>query len=122
MRSGIFDNEIINENLELIESSKDSLKKYINLYVERIETQMHNSKFTVLRVFYKIHGNLNFKKSFDGELDDAMLLVIDKRVTQKIKLFKSKFYLCHILKFYCFWVTASSQYILLLNHTVFNLI
>lgn len=87
--------QIINENLELIESSKDSLKKYINLYVERIETQMHNSKFTVLRVFFKIHGNLNFKKSFDGELDDAMLLVIDKRVTQKIKLFKSKFYLCH---------------------------
>jgi DNA invertase Pin-like site-specific DNA recombinase len=88
----------ISENLDKIESSKELLKEYINLFVENIRIIYHNKKYTILQVCLNTYSNVEkfyFPNSMDYiQMDDAELetfnsILLDKRQTLSIKMFKS---------------------------------
>lgn len=84
----------IKENLHSIEKSKDLLKKYVNLFIYKIEIILHNSRFSIFKVKFKYFTNT--VRSIDkkgnvvlSELKLNTFLILDKTITQDIKLFKS---------------------------------
>ena len=89
---------VINKNLARIETSKELLKDYINLFVESIRIIYHNNKYTILHVSLKNYSNVKkyyFPNSTDYiQYDDAELepfnsILLDKSQTLSIKMFKS---------------------------------
>jgi DNA invertase Pin-like site-specific DNA recombinase len=88
--------KVINNNLGKIESSKELLKQYINLFVDNIRIKLHNNKYTILIVTLKNYSKLGKKslkfggyKMDDGELEKYTFILLDKRQTLKIKMFKA---------------------------------
>ncbi|QIH37895.1 recombinase family protein [Flavobacterium sp. Sr18] len=82
---------VINDNLDKIESSKELLKKYINIFVDEINIIEHSVKYTILKVTIK-----NYFKDYTSliKLDnqptipmykDYKYLILDKTVTRNIK-------------------------------------
>lgn len=89
---------VINKNLDKIESSKELLKEYINLFVDYIRIELHNNKYTILNVVLKNYSKVEkyyFKNSNDYiQIDDAELeelnsVLLDKSQTLSIKMYKS---------------------------------
>lgn len=90
--------ESIINNLRTIEESKELLKKYINLFVDKVDILVHNSSYSVIRVKFKIdsHSFLLSKPTVyrtgliqDGELEVYTNIILDKRHTLKVKSFKT---------------------------------
>lgn len=90
--------ESIKTNLELIDKSKDLLKKYINLFVEKIEIILHNSSYSIIKVTFKINSRYEVDVSniklppgveFDFPIESTTYVILDKRQSQKIKSYKS---------------------------------
>ena len=89
---------VINNNLQRIESSKELLKEYINLFVDSISVVLHNNKYTILQVCLRNYSKVEkyyFPNSMDYiQIDDAELepynsIILDKNQTLSIKMFKS---------------------------------
>jgi len=93
--------EIINNNIDAIEKSKELLKKYINLYVEEIRVLSHNSRFSILKIKFKIYGKYRVVESIsnrsriieDAELDKYVFLILDKRNPNNILCYKTSDFL-----------------------------
>jgi len=92
--------KMIKNNLESIEKSRELLKKYINLFVDKVEIIIQNPSYSVIRVKFKIESDsfLSFEqsnslaaKSHEGELDLYTNIILDKRNTLNIKSYKSNF-------------------------------
>ena len=66
---------IINTNIELIESNKELLKEYINIFVDKIEILYNNSNYTIISISIQ-------------NKDDKIL--IDKRDNHRVKIFVIK--------------------------------
>jgi hypothetical protein len=90
--------KVINKNLEKIESSKELLKQYINLFVDFIRIELHNNKYTILNVVLKNYSKVEkyfFKNSNDyiqvddAELEELNSILLDKSQTLSIKMYKS---------------------------------
>lgn len=84
--------DVINDNLLTIESSKELLKKYINIFVDEITIIEHNKKHSVLKININGFGfDYQSLLSFDKNpkqisyVKDAKYIVLDKTVTQNIK-------------------------------------
>jgi site-specific DNA recombinase len=94
------DYKSIKNNLKTIEESKELLKKYINLFVDKIEIIIHNPSYSVIRVKFKI-TSFSFlpnpiDKDLTGTFDDGKLsfytdIILDKRNSQKVKSYKTTF-------------------------------
>lgn len=90
---------IIQNNLETIEESKELLKKYINLFVERIDIIFHNTNFSVIRVKFKIDSHSLLKRQSksiiypveDGEIELYTNIILDKRHAKNVKSYKSTY-------------------------------
>jgi hypothetical protein len=92
--------KMIKNNLESIEKSRELLKKYINLFVDKVEIIIQNPSYSVIRVKFKIESDsfLSFEqsnslaaKSHEGELELYTNIILDKRNTLNIKSYKSTF-------------------------------
>lgn len=90
--------ESIKPNLDLIEESKDLLKKYINLLVEEIGIVFHNQQYSIIKVKFKINNrsktDFNKVKLFPGvipllEIESTTNIILDKRDSQRIKAYKT---------------------------------
>ena len=81
-------NTIINSNLDLIEKSKDSVKSYINFFVDKIHIQFQSVRFTIAKIKLKYYSRSNNNKQV-MDLDDYVYILIDKKQTLNIKLFKA---------------------------------
>jgi len=85
--------QVINDNLEAIEASKEQLKKYINAFVHRIDIIEHNTKYTVLEVAIRDYtyltsfNDLILSKIPDNfpVIRDLEYIILDKRITRDIK-------------------------------------
>lgn len=88
---------VINSNLNSIEYSKELLKKYINIFVGKINICLHNNRFTVLSIQFNVHGNNNLIKQNNGSsaqfveasFNNVAYIIIDKKQTLKIKAVKT---------------------------------
>jgi hypothetical protein len=87
--------KLINDNIENIENSKELLKKYINLYVDSIELLLHNPKFTILKLKFKIYSEIKIKREpgkkiiSEGEIGVYSNIILDKRNSNLIKSYKT---------------------------------
>ena len=81
-------NTIINSNLELIEKSKDTVKSYINFFIDKINIQFHSVRFTIVKIKLKYYTRSKNNKEF-SDLDEYVFLLIDKHQTLNIKLYKA---------------------------------
>jgi hypothetical protein len=90
--------ESVKPNLDLIDKSKELLKKYINLFVERIDIILHNPSFSIIKVTFKIDSRYGLDISKiklipgvtpDFPLERTTYITLDKRHSQNIKSFKS---------------------------------
>jgi DNA invertase Pin-like site-specific DNA recombinase/ribosomal protein L34E len=82
---------VINDNLDMIESSKELLKKYINIFVQRIEILEHNVRYTILEVdirdyTYSTYPDLekNIPENFPVSKGTEYIF-LDKTVTRNIR-------------------------------------
>lgn len=85
-----------------IEGSKELVKKYVNILVNGIEVLEHETTHTLLKVTFNRSNikfnpveNISLVRLGDTNIEPmfyAMFLLIDKRVTRKIKLTKSMYY------------------------------
>lgn len=97
--------KLIKNNIKTIEESKELIKKYINLFVGRLDIIMHNSRYTIIKVNYskmiikmKIQDQLmsNSQKmsvksiTNDSDLKLNTFIILDKRNPQKIKSYKTE--------------------------------
>ena len=92
------DYKSIKNNLKTIEESKELLKKYINLFVDKIDIIIHNTSYSVIRLKFKI-DSFSFlpnpiKKNSLGAFDDGEIglytnIILDKRNSQKVKSYKT---------------------------------
>jgi DNA invertase Pin-like site-specific DNA recombinase len=89
---------VINKNLDKIEASKELLKQYINLFVDFIRIELHNNKYTILNVVLKNYSKVekfyfpntnDFIQIDDAELEELNSILLDKRQTLSIKMYKS---------------------------------
>lgn len=89
-------NEVIENNIDTIESSKSLLRNYIRYFIKKIKVLHHDSKFTVLKV---IHTNssmnelndwkYNSHEEPDKNVSRNTFIIIDKRRTLDIKAIKT---------------------------------
>lgn len=81
---------VINDNLEMIEASKELVKKYIHSFVESINVLEHSVQYTVLELrikdFTVSSDYFNYFKYMVPSKIELVCIVIDKRVTRQIKL------------------------------------
>ncbi|TRX34969.1 hypothetical protein FNW52_12570 [Flavobacterium sp. ZT3R18] len=81
--------DIINDNLSTIESSKELLKKYINAFVHSMKILEHNTKYTVLKVVIRDYKQLKTFSIYKLEsveiMKDLDYIILDKTVTRDIK-------------------------------------
>jgi DNA invertase Pin-like site-specific DNA recombinase len=87
---------VINSNLDNIENSKELLKKYINIFIENIQVKLHNKKFTVISINFKVHGcnklimtNDKTAKFIEASYSKSTCIILDKKQTLKIKAVKT---------------------------------
>ncbi|MCX6204480.1 MAG: recombinase family protein [Bacteroidetes bacterium] len=91
--------KLIKDNINNIENSKELLKKYINLYVDCIEILLHNPKFTILKLKFKIYSERKIKiKTGKKMISDAEIgvysnIILDKRNSNLIKSYKTNEYI-----------------------------
>jgi DNA invertase Pin-like site-specific DNA recombinase len=78
---------LIAKNLNIIEKSKDLLKKYISTYVNKIQVLLHNRDYTVLKIFFRVFSHMESSVYKEGDLDEVTYLILEKDVTQDIKLY-----------------------------------
>ena len=78
---------LIANNLNTIEKSKDLLKKYISTYVNKIQVLLHNRDYTVLKIFFRVFSHMESSVYKEGDLDEVTYLILEKNVTQDIKLY-----------------------------------
>lgn len=88
----------IKPNLDLIEESKELLKKYINLFVDELEITLHNTRFSIIKVKFKINsrsmvdfGAVKLVKGVTPvfEIESTTTIILDKRNPQLIKSYKT---------------------------------
>ena len=91
--------KLVNINVEYIESSKEKIKQYINHFIESVNLQIHDREKSVLQVKFKYytigyrgvisrdkeHGSMRI----DDGLDKFVTVVIDKKNTNNLKLYKA---------------------------------
>lgn len=82
---------VINDNIDIIESSKELLKKYINIFVQRIEILEHNTRYTILEVDIRDYTYLtypdlakNIPENFPVSKGSEYVF-LDKTVTRNIR-------------------------------------
>ena len=79
---------VVQSNLDVIEKSKESVKNYMNFFIENIAIKFQSTRYTILKIKLKYHTrskNKNLKLDFD----DYVFLLLDKKQTLNIKLYKS---------------------------------
>lgn len=86
--------DILKKNIETIECSKELLKKYINIFVNKIEILIHSKQYSVFKVNFKFYTNTTRSVKPSGnvslsELKSSITLIINKTNTNKILIFKS---------------------------------
>ncbi|MEC4048745.1 recombinase family protein [Flavobacterium sp. SUN046] len=87
----------IMDNIELIESSKELLKKYINLFVKKIDIVYHTNKYSIIKIDFKVFGLMNeinkLKDSLEvdkvSSLGGYRFVILDKKITLDIKAYKT---------------------------------
>lgn len=88
--------QLVEQNLDEIENSKEELKRYFNAFIDKIEIIVHNVRFSVLKVSLKNYSvrhiteatAYSFKTVVMGQLEPITWLIIDKNQTIKPKLVK----------------------------------
>lgn len=93
---------VINSNLQNIENSKELLKKYINIFVENINVLLHNKRFSVFSINFKLNSsgrlvlnnnktniNNNSAEYIESPFNKTTFLILDKIQTLKIRAFKT---------------------------------
>lgn len=89
----------VKPNLDIIEKSKELLKKYINLFISKIKITFQGTRYTIIEVnfnFYSHHpitettipkdlGEIRLRT----ELNSKTWVVLDKKTTQQIKTYKT---------------------------------
>lgn len=81
-------NSIVLSNLDLIEKSKESVKNYINFFIEKISIEHQSMRFTIVKLKLKYFTRSKSIKQAN-EMDDYIYLLIDKKQTLNIKLYKA---------------------------------
>lgn len=89
----------VKPNLELIESSRDLLKKFINLFISKIHIKLQGTRFTIIEVNFNLHShhpiseltskNDNLAIKLVEELKPTTWIILDKKTTQKICCYKT---------------------------------
>ncbi|MBC5836771.1 recombinase family protein [Flavobacterium muglaense] len=83
---------IINDNLSTIESDKELLKKYINIFIDDINIIQHNVQYTVLELIikdgttYGLLTNPEIYSQRNCKNIEVNYLIIDKKITQQPKI------------------------------------
>jgi DNA invertase Pin-like site-specific DNA recombinase len=87
---------VINSNLENIESSKELLKRYINIFIENINIHLHNTRYTILELKFNIYGEDKLVKHngksaeyIETPYTKNTFVILDKRQTLKIRSYKT---------------------------------
>ena len=87
---------VINSNLTNIERSKELLKKYINIFVEKIYVHLHNKRFSILSIHFTVHGNNRLVKQNEGiaeyieaSYNKNTFVILDKKQTLNIRAVKT---------------------------------
>jgi DNA invertase Pin-like site-specific DNA recombinase len=88
--------ESINKNIGKIESSKELLKKYINLFVNEIDIILQSQRFTIIRINFKIESDTfrPFSSLYPNNPEYEILekythLILDKKNTQEISVYRN---------------------------------
>lgn len=89
----------VKPNLDLIERSKELLKRYINLFVSKINIVLQSTRYTIVEVNFNLYSShpiteLKFPSKRKGvklfsELKSKTWVVIDKFNSQQIKTYKT---------------------------------
>jgi DNA invertase Pin-like site-specific DNA recombinase len=83
---------VIIGNLAKIESSKELLKKYINIFIDNINIVEHNLRYTILELIIKdgstftLLANPEYYSQKHGKNIEVNYLFIDKKVTRQPKI------------------------------------
>lgn len=88
----------IKPNIDLIENSKELLKKYINLFISKIHIVLQSSRYTIIEVNFNFHSfhpiaELTTTNQFQIgkkiiELKPKTWVILDKKLTQNVCAFK----------------------------------
>lgn len=79
---------IVLTNLDVIERSKESVKNYINFFIDKIIIEHQSVRLSIVKIKMKYYTR-SLKKEQINELDDYIYLLIDKKQTLNIKLYKA---------------------------------
>lgn len=79
---------IVLTNLDVIERSKESVKNYINFFIDKIIIEHQSVRFSIVKIKMKYYTR-SLNKGHINELDDYIYLLIDKKQTLNIKLYKA---------------------------------
>jgi DNA invertase Pin-like site-specific DNA recombinase len=90
----------VKPNLDIIENSKELLKRYLNLFISKINIILQDTRFTIIEVnfnlysYHPISEQIVPKELYGGsrlvtELKSKTWVILDKINTQKIKTFKT---------------------------------
>jgi hypothetical protein len=79
---------IVLTNLDVIERSKESVKNYINFFIDKIIIEHQSVRLSIVKIKMK-YFTRSLKKEQINELDDFIYLLIDKKQTLNIKLYKA---------------------------------
>ena len=79
---------IVLTNLDVIEKSKESVKNYINFFIDKIIIEHQSVRLSIVKIKMKYYTR-SLNKEQINELDDYIYLLIDKKQTLNIKLYKA---------------------------------
>ena len=79
---------IVLTNLDVIERSKESVKNYINFFIDKIIIEHQSVRLSIVKIKMKYYTR-SLNKEQINELDDYIYLLIDKKQTLNIKLYKA---------------------------------
>ena len=85
---------LIKDNIKTIEKSKELLKKYINIFVWKIEILLHNQNYSVIKVYFRYYSQKVRSINSTGEVELEELkrftyIILDKTHSQDIKSYKT---------------------------------
>lgn len=85
---------LIKDNIITIEKSKELLKKYINIFVWKIEILLHNQNYSVIKVYFRYYSQKVRSINSTGEVELEELkrftyIILDKTHSQDIKSYKT---------------------------------
>jgi site-specific DNA recombinase len=86
----------VQPNIELVENSKELLKKYINLFISKIYIVLHNTRYTIIEVDFNFHSyhpitelsQINIDNNAVVEIKPKTWIILDKRITQNVVAYK----------------------------------